>query len=52
MTRETMIEILCKARPDIPKDFWSVWTDNELLNQVNLVKIWMEQHAHEACFAS
>ena len=51
MTRESMIKILCKARPDVPKDFWNVWTDDELINQVKLVKIWMDQHAREAAFA-
>lgn len=51
MTRETMINILSKARPDISKDFWEGWEDDELANQVNLVKLWMKQHASEMAFA-
>ncbi|MDT2604958.1 hypothetical protein [Enterococcus dongliensis] len=52
MKRETMIKILTKARPDIPKDFWDAWTDDELSLQVGLVKTWMTQHAVDAAFAS
>ncbi|MGX7133121.1 hypothetical protein [Enterococcus songbeiensis] len=51
MARETMIKILSKARPDIPGDFWESWADDELANQVNLVKLWMKQHASEMAFA-
>lgn len=51
MSRETMIKILGKARPDIPSDFWKTWTDDELMSQVDLVKLWMTQHAREAAFA-
>lgn len=51
MSRETMINILSKARPDIPNDFWQGWTDEELMSQVELVKLWMTQHAREAAFA-
>lgn len=47
MSRQSMINLLIKARPDVPKDFWSVWTDDELTSQVNLVKLWMTQHARE-----
>lgn len=51
MTRETMIKILSKARPDIPSDFWSGLTDYEISLQVGLVKTWMTQHAVDAAFA-
>lgn len=52
MTRNTMIKILSKARPDIPSDFWNDWTDDELSLQVGLVKSWMTQHAVDVSFAS
>lgn len=52
MSKETMIKILTKARPDIPSDFWTDWSDDDLLSQVNLVKLWMKQHAIESAFAS
>lgn len=47
MSRQSMINLLIKARPDVPKDFWSIWTDDELTFQVQLVKLWMNQHARE-----
>ncbi|MDM8212818.1 hypothetical protein QUW13_02875 [Enterococcus hirae] len=50
MSRKTMIEILSEARCDIPKYFWDSWSDEELALQVNLVKIWMCQHAQDATF--
>jgi hypothetical protein len=50
MSRKTMIEILSEARCDIPKSFWDSWSDEELALQINLVKIWMCQHAQDAIF--
>lgn len=51
MTRQDMINILSKARPDVPKTFWSGWADDDIRLQVELVKNWMKQHAYEAAFA-
>ncbi|WP_179395018.1 hypothetical protein [Lacticaseibacillus absianus] len=46
-TRQEMIDYLRTNRPDVPASNWAFYEDQELAQQVELMKRWVVQHTSD-----